>query len=308
MSTTTTTTTTNSSNSLFKKHSKTSLLTKSLSNPQISSKNEISSPIYPWKLEFDKTLNQYYYENLENGLISFDSPCEVNYKPTTTSTSGFFSSLKRKFTNGTSNTNSNYKCIHFQKSLSGSLKLSRSNNKSNDTIKQQKSQETEQQKEAEQETQQQQPQQQTHSSPINIPTKFNENTHQLSNNSYEESIISIDSDKSIESQLQSDYYYDNTTTNEEANDYDSEFEEEPIEIKSFNYKYNDNFYNYYYNYYYDQEKKEDVKDEIRDEGRKEDSKEMKMISNYYYDNSISSNNNEIDELYDLRLKLFKDLY
>ncbi|CAI5760340.1 unnamed protein product [Candida verbasci] len=33
-----------------------------------------------WKLEYDTTLNQYYYVNLLDNSISFDSPCEVNHR------------------------------------------------------------------------------------------------------------------------------------------------------------------------------------------------------------------------------------
>lgn len=45
-------------------------------------KNRKSIP-YPWKLDFDDTLQQYYYTNTADGTISYDLPNEVKYKPNT---------------------------------------------------------------------------------------------------------------------------------------------------------------------------------------------------------------------------------
>ncbi|CUM64166.1 uncharacterized protein PRCAT00001759001 [Priceomyces carsonii] len=51
-----------------------------------------------WKLEFDQTLEQYYYINLQTNAVSFDLPCEVSRKhdPINAKQRRKFSSLKRK--------------------------------------------------------------------------------------------------------------------------------------------------------------------------------------------------------------------
>ncbi|EGW29927.1 uncharacterized protein SPAPADRAFT_52778 [Spathaspora passalidarum NRRL Y-27907] len=46
-----------------------------------SSATAVPSGVNPWKLVYDETLQQYYYLNIYENTISFDTPCEVNYKP-----------------------------------------------------------------------------------------------------------------------------------------------------------------------------------------------------------------------------------
>ncbi|KAK6458354.1 uncharacterized protein RJT20DRAFT_31081 [Scheffersomyces xylosifermentans] len=53
---------------------------------------------YPWKLQYDSALNQYYYMNTEDGSVTFDMPCEVSHTPSINSSMskhGFLSKLKR---------------------------------------------------------------------------------------------------------------------------------------------------------------------------------------------------------------------
>ncbi|CAX40625.1 conserved hypothetical protein [Candida dubliniensis CD36] len=59
-----------------------------------------------WKQEYDPILQQYYYVNLSDNSISFDSPCEViNHKKSTTSIAGTSKSFFMPFKRSSSYTN-----------------------------------------------------------------------------------------------------------------------------------------------------------------------------------------------------------
>lgn len=73
------------------------------SHTTTSTSTSTSTP--KWKLEYDVILQQYYYINLQDNSISFDSPCEVmNHKKSTTNKK-LFSSFKKHNSNNEYNMN-----------------------------------------------------------------------------------------------------------------------------------------------------------------------------------------------------------
>ncbi|KAI3406565.1 hypothetical protein KGF56_000697 [Candida oxycetoniae] len=68
---------------------------------------------YPWKLEFDPSLQQHYYTNMEDGTISFDSPCEVYHRKQKQQNLSTILGIKRRLSNNSNNnTNGAFKAAN----------------------------------------------------------------------------------------------------------------------------------------------------------------------------------------------------
>lgn len=59
--------------------------------------SENISEEFPWKMQYDSTMQQYYYVNTKDNTVSFDLPCEVSHKKESSKQKSFFN-LKRKNT------------------------------------------------------------------------------------------------------------------------------------------------------------------------------------------------------------------
>ena len=68
-----------------------------LNTIRLNSTTSNSNTSQPWKLEYDSILQQYYYINLLDNSISFDSPCEVmNHKKSSSTNKKLFASFKKQ--------------------------------------------------------------------------------------------------------------------------------------------------------------------------------------------------------------------
>ncbi|RLV91183.1 hypothetical protein JA1_004077 [Spathaspora sp. JA1] len=91
----------------------------------------IATAAAPWKLVYDETLQQYYYLNVYENTISFDSPCEVNHKPKRHFS--LPSLIKRKSSSSTSYCYANKPSLYRRLSNALSIKSNKSNEQINTT-------------------------------------------------------------------------------------------------------------------------------------------------------------------------------
>ena len=64
---------------------------------RLNSTTSNSNTSQPWKLEYDSILQQYYYINLLDNSISFDSPCEVmNHKKSSSTNKNYLHPSRNK--------------------------------------------------------------------------------------------------------------------------------------------------------------------------------------------------------------------